>query len=78
MKSAKEMFKLLGYEYCGNDNSIMYVSSFVEKEMWHLHVVVFNKIYKEWNIFENINNVSVGIELHKAITKQMEELGWLE
>ena len=78
MKSAKEMFSDLGYEYYRDSHSILYIRSYGNRAIWHDCVVTFNTVHKEYAVNDNDEYAFIGIELHKAIHKQLEELGWLK
>lgn len=73
MKSAKELFKELGYE---RDDS--YADRIVYYDSCG-YGAIFNLVSREYVFgIKPPYCCFVDIELHKAITKQMEELGWLE
>ena len=66
--SAKEMFEELGYEYEQNDeNQICICNLDCDEWLW---------FYLDRKTFEY--NEEIYRELHKAINKQIEELGWNE
>ena len=71
MKTAKEMFYELGYERDDRyaDRIVYYDSDYR---------VVFNLVSRGYMFGDHSYCCYVDIELHRAITKQMEELGWLE
>lgn len=73
--SAKEMFKELGYIKFEFESEIVY--KFIYKDICIIRVS-FDKFIRTYSINKRNQTVSVGIELHKAITKQMKELGWIE
>lgn len=80
--TAKEMFEALGYEQATNNNN------FIEYLLWNrdeedkdYFYVRFHLTWKSYVIgycdgYE-IQPIIVPIKEHKAITKQMEELGWV-
>lgn len=67
--TAKEMFEELGYEYERNEYSIN-----CETGSGGVH---FNLEYKHYTIEDSVSILKLDIDLHKAITKQMQELGWI-
>ena len=80
MKTAKELFKDLGfdYDYFGAESG--YRDMFSDRENG-IRVIFYleDKLYHidlDWGK-GNILNV-VTVDLHRAITKRMEELGWLD
>lgn len=73
MKTAKELFNELGYDYNKDDNIIEY---FARGEVWYCYVT-FDLINEEYSVNENNDFGYVDAKLHRCITKQMEELGWL-
>ena len=76
MKTARELFEELGYEYNRYNNSIKYFDN-SGTSFWYCSIT-FDLTNKEYSVRENDDYTSVDVKLHKAITKQMEELGWLE
>ena len=73
MKTAREMFSELGYECNKYDNIIEY---FTKSKGWYCYVT-FDLAHEEYFVNENNDFGYVDAKLHRAITKQMEELGWL-
>ena len=79
--NAQEMFKKLGF--VKNESflpSILYEK--VKKES--RHTIVFSKKLRKYRCYFHVNGVAhvgrseeVSVRLHKAITQQMKELGWL-
>lgn len=67
--TAKEMFKELGYEVNKNKFYLEY-----RKKGWEEEYINFYFEKREYVC----GQYTIGIELHKAITQQMKELGWLE
>ena len=67
--TAEEMFKELGYEKRLN-------AFFIEFDTEFDRIIFDLKTKKYIPIYINLVE-SISIKLHKAITKQMEELGWL-
>lgn len=72
--TAKEMFEKLGYEQDLNSERIRY---FNEETKYYVVFFLEYKIYTIGCSNEN-EDVGINIELHKAINKQVEELGWNE
>ncbi|MDD6467144.1 MAG: hypothetical protein PUF50_03075 [Erysipelotrichaceae bacterium] len=71
MKKAKEMFEELGYqleENTGFNDWIVYVDN-------RTYYIEFDLVYKRVNI--SLYAI-IDSKMIKAITKQMEELGWLD
>lgn len=69
--TAEQIFKELGYKECVcitgyNDGSFEYIS----KKGDYVAFVLYDKTF--------YSNRFVGVELYKAITQQMSELGWLD
>ena len=76
MKTAKEMFKELGYKLFKDNN---YVIAFFKDTNWiefrkDIEVVKCYSLINDYYI--EINNI--GIKELQAINKQVEELGWLD
>lgn len=71
--TAREMFEKLGYEQITlNDEQIIYAS----KNSPTIYIT-FDKIYRSYIVeYNHLSEFVTPIE-HKAITKQMEELGWI-
>jgi hypothetical protein len=66
--NAQEMFEKLGYKLYKQGTILDdYVLQYVNGD-W---VVEFSYLDKEYNADD------ITVQLHKAITKQMEELGWI-
>lgn len=83
--TAKEMFKKLGYvKYKTKDDKEMEtiwgkdcVIRYIKKSLGIK--IFFDNIDEDYCVFCDIcHDVAIGIKLHKAITKQIEELGWLD
>ena len=66
--NAKELFDKLGYVKSETNIHITYDSKYEED------YVEFNLLTESYNC----GHYNVTMELHKAINKQLEELGWLE
>ena len=68
--NAEQMFKELGYTYYEYRDGFAFEKECVNR-VDHIH------FFPEYHIY--VTNVyRMNVELHKAITKQMEELGWLD
>lgn len=85
--SAKEMFEELGYEQEEYKDKIAYHLEQVVLGQKNCFGVSFDKDFKSYHTyaygwFENgtpfDTNLCIDIKLHKAINKQIEELGWLK
>ena len=80
MKTAKEMFEELGF------TSIKYNKKFLEYENSDDEIIYFDKIEKYYSSYCCNNEhdfdvytddaIIINMKLHKAINKQIEELGW--
>ena len=69
--NAEQMFKELGYEHClwiSGDMSGSF--EYVNENKDYVSFIGYDKSF--------YSNKFVGIELYKAITQQMKELGWLD
>ena len=73
--TAKEMFEALGYKF--NQKSD-FDFRWINKDFF----IYFDLNYSNYSVcFNNVNkndNPDISIKLHKAITQQMKELGWIE
>jgi len=70
--TAKEMFEKLGYKIEHNDEDNLY---YVNDGL----LIQFDLIYREYCVyFKNNEIASISCEEHKAITQQLNELGWLD
>lgn len=81
MKSAKEMFEELGLTERRVNDTISYFNHGTggHTEYWYCEIC-FNLTINEYYLVCNVTGgrFFVDVKLHKAITKQLEELGWLE
>ena len=69
---AKKMFKILGYEYADNNALISYDNP-------SLNIITFDLKYKTYYTQLDISeHMDISPSVHKAITQQMKELGWLD
>lgn len=69
--TAEQMFKELGYKKCVSipgytDGSFEYI----KENEYYVAFVRYDKSY--------YSNKFIGVELHKAIHKRLQELGWLD
>lgn len=76
--SAKKMFEELGYKQIEYSNSYVVYNKILKQEEkyiieFHNNDKTFSK-YK--NRYGNIRDLFINFEEFKAITKQIEELGW--
>ena len=77
MKSAKKMFEELGFKGLETDYSLVY--RYMGTEIDYKCEIYFYLMCKEYEYtVENDECTSVDMKLHKAIHKQLEELGWLK
>lgn len=78
--TAKEMFEKLGFKKCvDNIQFIIYAIKHAENfsdDPLNWDYIRFDKEYKTYYVDVMIGDI--GIELHKAIHKQCQELGWLD
>ena len=77
MKSAKEMFEKLGYEYYEDDGFNCYKKE--KRELIEPNYISFNRLEREVfmsNDSKNGNGVIVNMKLLQAINQQINELGW--
>lgn len=73
MKSARELFEELGYEYSPICNGIIHEIKYKDGP----GKVVFKLNYKVFYAYIDDYSVLIDIPTFKAIQKQLEELGWL-
>ena len=81
MKSAKEMFEELGLTERRGNGTILYFNHGTGGHTEYLYCeICFDLTINEYYLIRKYtgNRLYVGVKLHKAITKQLEELGWLE
>ena len=76
--TAKEMFEKLGYTCVKTNSEVIAYRYYTENKISYIHDIDFWLRIKEYCSIEYLDGVYFSVELHKAITKQMEELGWLE
>ena len=79
MKSAKEMFEGLGYEYSVEDDRCgKFIDYWVEEdETDNWYHIRFNISSKTYYADEGWGKMHIDMPTFKAIQKQLEELGWL-
>ena len=80
MKTAREMFEELGYT-CEESNSEVaaykyYITDSHDEDAYS-HEIAFCLNIKKYCTIENLGGLYVDSKIHRAITKQLEELGWL-
>ena len=77
MKSARELFKELGYEYYEDDGFTCYKKE--KRELIEPDYISFDRLEREVfmsNYSKNSNGVIVDMKLSQAINQQINELGW--
>ena len=86
MKTAKQLFSELGYEYNKFNRTIVYKKKNNDDEYYKDDTVMFcslHKIYEvrsgweKWVMPIDEVNFEINIKLHQAIHQQMNELNWL-
>lgn len=76
MKSAKEMFEEQGFSYRSTNDVIEYLFRAINSR-WYLKIN-FDLKKKNYFAIECDDCATIDMDIHKAIHKQLEELGWLE
>lgn len=77
MKSARELFEELGYEYYEDDGFNCYKKE--KRRLIEPDYISFDRFEREifmLNSSKNSNGVILNMKLLQAINKQVEELGW--
>lgn len=77
MKSARELFEELGYEYYEDDGFNCYKKE--KRRLIEPDYISFDRLEREVfmsNSSKNSNGVILDMKLLQAINKQVEELGW--
>ena len=77
MKSARELFKELGYEYYEDDGFTCYKKE--KRELIEPDYISFDRLEREVfmsRVSKNSNGVIVDMKLSQAINQQVNELGW--
>ena len=77
-KSAEEMFSDLGFDCWDYPGAIEYSISDNEEIVIGLNTIFFEFDDKEVSLFDGSDHVLLNMNLFKVITRQLEELGWLE
>ena len=75
MKTAKELFNELGFQGIESYYSIVY--RYIGTDFDRGCTIYFYTALKEYEFVDECTSTTVNMKLHKAITKQCEELGWL-
>ena len=78
VKSAEEMFSDLGFYRLDYPGTIEYSISDNEEIIIGPNTVLFEFDDKEVSLFDGSDHVLLNMNLFKVITRQLEELGWLE
>ena len=71
------MFEELGYTCEKSNGEITYVYHFANQRTYSCRISFYLSLEK-YSATETLCGLFIDVSLHKAITKQMEELGWLE
>lgn len=77
MKSARELFELLGYEYYEDDGFNCYKKE--KSKLIEPDYISFDRLEREVfmaRVNKNRNGVIVDMKLLQAINQQINELGW--
>ena len=78
IKSAEEMFSDLGFNHWDYPGTIEYSISDNEEIVIGPNTILFEFDDKEVSLFDGSDHVLLNMNLFKVITRQLEELGWLE
>ena len=78
IKSAEEMFSDLGFNHWDYPGTIEYSISDDEEIVTGPNTILFEFDDKEVSLFDGSDHVLLNMNLFKVITRQLEELGWLE
>lgn len=74
--NAKEMFEKLGYRLT-DDSDLDYMT--YKKGDIEINFIIFEKVYHcSKQLILTWVPIKVDVDLYKAITQQMKELGWIE
>lgn len=78
--TAQEMFENLGYKLdkSSNPNYIDYWKNEETKYIVFAKRICFDLRRKTYYIFYSFETIGIDMSTHRAIQKQIEELGWLE
>ena len=77
-KSTEEMFSDLGFDHWDYPGTIEYSISDDEEIVIGPNTILFEFDDKEVSLFDGSDHVLLNMNLFKVITRQLEELGWLE
>ena len=77
-KSAEEMFSDSGFDRWDYPGTIEYSISDNEEIVIGPNIILFEFDDKEVSLFDGSDHVLLNMNLFKVITRQLEELGWLE
>ena len=75
--SAHEMFEKLGYVCEKTNGEIITYRYYTEDKSSYIREIDFLLDVEKYCTFEHLCGLFIGVELQKAIPKQMKELGWL-
>ena len=79
MKTAKEMFEVLGYEQTTNNKDYLEFVNYSEDETGTCYkTICFIKESKVFYCDDHYCSMYVDVETYKAIHQQLKELGWLD
>lgn len=79
MKSARDMFNDLGYRRFDYPGTVEYsIPNDADSIVIGPNTVLFEFDDKEVSLFDGSDHVLLNMNLFKVITRQLEELGWLE
>ena len=73
--TAREMFEELGYKCVVDLHTIRYFKK--RDDNAHHLGIIFNLKYASFCAYDAWNTMDIDMPTFKAITKQLEELGWL-
>lgn len=75
---AKEKFEKLGYKRVANTDDHIIFSKSIDRGTDHKEVIFYDQL-KSFSVGleSELNTPSIQMDLFKAITVQLEELGWL-
>ena len=79
--TAQEMFEQLGYELDRNNNLLNYIDYWKNEETKYGVMnrrICFDLRRKRYYALYSFETVGIDMPTHRAIQKQIEELGWLE
>lgn len=73
--TAKEMFENLCFELT---NESPYIVTYMKKLSYIIEYVRFDLINSRYEVICSCVDNYIDVKLHKAITQQMKELGWIK